>query len=39
MGLSTLYTVGWAAKPFYDEKKKYYIGHWICAVKEWKSIH
>lgn len=26
MGLATLYTVGWAAKPFYDENKK--VLHW-----------
>jgi uncharacterized membrane-anchored protein len=31
MGLSTLYTVGWAAKPFYDEKKK--VLHWALDLR------
>jgi len=31
MGLSTLYTEGWAAKPFYDEKKK--VLHWALDLR------
>jgi uncharacterized membrane-anchored protein len=31
MGLQTLYTVGWAAKPFYDEKKK--VLHWALDLR------
>jgi uncharacterized membrane-anchored protein len=31
MGLSTLHTVGWAAKPFYDEKKK--VLHWALDLR------
>jgi len=31
MGLATLYTVGWAAKPFYDEKKK--VLHWALDLR------